>query len=400
MNIESTMLAAPLAEEFQLTPERLLARRNAKWSQYSEDVIPAYVADMDFLVAPEIQSAIRANVDNADYGYPMRNGEKADRSVAQSFARRMQRLYGWTLNPDLTLVLADLVQATYSGVIAYSEPGDGVIVQVPSYPPFRAAIEETGRRLVPLEMVPGENGFTFDLNSLADQMDGVRIFVLCNPQNPTGRAFDRGELERILAFARKHDLIVLSDEIHSDLLFDGAMHIPFSTLPGAEERTVTFNSATKGFNIPGLRTAVMHFGCAEMLDRFHQSFPGRVMGSPNTLGIDATVAAWEKADAWLAALVNHLQDMRDHLSARLVAELPEIQMLPPQATYLAWLDCRALDLDGPAFDFFLVHARLAFSPGENFIPGGEGFVRLNFATSQPILDEIIDRMVRVVRRNG
>lgn len=400
MNIEAPLAADPLAEEFQLSQANLLARRNAKWSQYAPDVIPAYVADMDFVVSPQIQAAIRASVDAADYGYPMRDGDKADRAVAHAYARRMQRLYGWTVDPDLTLVLADLVQATYSSVMAFSAPGEGVIVQVPNYPPFRAAIEETGRSLVPLDMFPGEAGTTFDLSSIAGQMAGTRLMVLCNPQNPTGRAFTRAELTEILAFAEAHDLIVLSDEIHCDLLYDGAEHIPFASLPGAAARTVTFNSATKGFNIPGLRTAVMHFGTQALLDRFRETFPGRVMGSPNALGIDATVAAWDHSDAWLKGLVAHLQAMRDHLVSRLQAELPEIRMTVPEATYLAWLDCRAFDLDKSAFDFFHDEARIAFSPGQNFMPGGEGFVRLNFATSKPILDEIIDRMVRALRRNG
>ncbi|MXN17894.1 aminotransferase class I/II-fold pyridoxal phosphate-dependent enzyme [Pseudooceanicola sp. GBMRC 2024] len=399
MNIE-TRPVPPLDPAFQLSPERLLARRNAKWSQYAPDVIPAYVADMDFMVAPQIQAAIRASVDVADYGYPMRNGEKADRAVAHAFVRRMQRLYGWQPDADLTLVLSDLVQATYAGVMAFSRPGEGVIVQVPNYPPFRTAVEDTGRRLVPLEMTvqPG-GGYGFDLASLEGQLEGVSVLVLCNPQNPTGRAFRREELEELLAFAEAHDLTVLSDEIHCDLIFDGARHIPFAGLPGAAARTVTFNSATKGFNIPGLRTAVMNFGTPELLARFREGFPGRVMGSPNALGIDATVAAWDEAQDWLAALVAHLQAMRDHLAARLAAELPEISMQRPEATYLAWLDCRALGLDRPAFDVFHDEARIAFSPGANFLPGAEGFVRLNFATSQPILDEILDRMVRMVRRN-
>lgn len=395
MNVETP------AAEFLLTKDDLLSRRNAKWSQYAPDVIPAYVADMDFRVAPAVQAAIRQSVDQGDYGYPMRDGEKADRAVARAFTRRMSRLYGWEPDPDLTIAVADLVQATFASVIAYSEPGDGVIVQVPNYPPFRAAVAETGRRLVPLPMADDGDTYRFDLDELETRMTpDVRIFILCNPQNPTGRAFGRAELEAVLAFAEKHDLVVVSDEIHSDLIHEDARHLPFAGLgPEASARCVTFNSATKSFNIPGLRTAVINFGSPELKHRFEDSFPGRVMGSVNALGIDATVAAWEQSDIWLAALVRHLTDMRKRLSERLQAELPGIRFHAPQATYLAWLDCSDLGIEGTAFDFFHDHAQIAFSPGEAFEPSAEKFVRFNFATSAPILDEIVDRMAHALRAN-
>ncbi len=387
--------------DFLMAKEVLLSRSNAKWRQYEADVIPAFVADMDFAVAPAIRAAIRRSVDLDDYGYPMRDGQKADVAVAEAFARRMKRLYGWEAAAAQTLVLADLVQATFAAIMAFSEPGDGVIVQVPNYPPFRAAITETGRRLLPLPMRDEGDRYGFDLEALEAAMTpDVRIFLLCNPQNPTGRAFSEAELRAVLAFAEAHDLIVISDEIHSDLVHAPARHIPFASLgPAAAARTLTFNSATKSFNIPGLRTAVMHFGTPELKERFHHRFPARVMGSVNALGIDATVAAWDEGDAWLAAALSHLGAMRDHLAARLSAEMPAIRFHKPEATYLAWLDCSALGIEGSAFDFFHDRARLGFSPGENFEPGALSFVRLNFATSQEILDEILDRMLGALRGN-
>jgi cystathionine beta-lyase len=401
MDMNAASEGAFRIEDFLLSREALLQRRNAKWNQYAPDVIPAYVADMDIRVAPEVEAAIRASVDAADFGYPMRNGKKADAAVAEAFSRRMLRLYGWQADPELGLPLSDLVQANFAAVMAFSEPGDGVIVQVPNYPPFRAAVEETGRRLVPLPMVDDGTRHVFDLEALDKRMTkDVRIFILCNPHNPTGRAFDMDELRALHAFAEKHDLIVISDEIHSDLVHNGGRHIPFAALgPDAAARTVTLNSATKSFNIPGLRTALMHFSSPALMTRFKARFPGRVMGSVNALGADATVAAWDHGDVWLAGVIDHLTAMRGRLMQRLRADIPAIKLHEPEATYLAWLDCSDLGIEGTAFDFFHTHARVAFSPGESFWPEAQKFVRLNFATSGIILDEIVDRMSAAIKAN-
>lgn len=399
MNIPVTPSGGDFAGRYALTRDQLLARRNAKWSQYDPDVIPAFVADMDFAIAEPIQAAIRASVDLQDYGYPMRDGEKADRAVCGAFCRRMARLYGWQPDPGLTVAVADLVQAVYASVTAFSGPGEGVIVQEPNYPPFRAAVQDCGRRFVPMRLDAG--GHEFDLAELESRMTpDVRILILCNPQNPTGRVFSRPEMLAMLDFARRHDLTVISDEIHSDLIYSGHQHLPFAALgPDAEARTVTLNSATKSFNIPGLRTAVMNFGSEALKARFDAVFPARLLGSVNAIGVDATVAAWEHGDDWLAGLLQHLEAMRDHAAARLAADLPMIGFALPEATYLCWLDCSALGLEGSAFQFFHDEARIAFSPGENFLPGHANAVRLNFATSQKILDEVLDRMVNAIRRN-
>ncbi|ADO42912.1 MalY/PatB family protein [Ketogulonicigenium vulgare] len=401
MDTQMTMTAAAFEADFAYDRPALLARRNAKWRQYDPDVIPAFVADMDFRVAPAIQAAIRASVDAEDYGYPMRDGKKADRAVLEAFAHRMKGLYGWEAQADLSMAIADLVQATFASVMAFTQPGDGVIVQVPNYPPFRAAVNDTGRSFVPMPMKPEGDGYVFDLDQLAATMPpSTRMLILCNPQNPTGRVFSRAELQAVLAFAQKHDLLVLSDEIHSDLIYAGNTHLPFAALgPAAEARTITLNSATKSFNIPGLRTAVINFGTEALKARFERHFPARVVGSVNSLGIDATVAAWQDSSDWLCGLIAHLSAMRDHVYTRITRDIPMIRMKKPEATYLTWLDCSDLGLSGTAFDFFHTHARIGFSPGENFLPGAERLVRLNFATSRVIIDEMIDRMAEAVQRN-
>lgn len=400
MDSETVIFAAETGS-FEMRKPELLERRNAKWRQYPSDVIPAFVADMDFRIAPAIQRAIQHSVEAFDYGYPMRDGGKADRAVASAFVNRMKNVCDWDVAEAQVLVLADLVQAIYASVMAFSDPGDGVIVQMPSYPPFRDAIATTGRTCVPLTMQATDRSYVFDLEALEATVDAnTKIFMLCNPQNPTGRAFTRDELLEVLAFVEKHDLIVISDEIHSDLVYHGTRHIPFASLsPSAAARTVTLNSATKSFNIPGLRCAVAYFGTEELMQRFHKRIPVRLIGSVNSIGIDATVAAWTEAQPWLDEVLNHLKEMRDHVVATLRREIPGIRFQVPDATYLIWLDCSDLGIEGSAFDFFLERARIGFSPGEAFHPECEKFVRMNFATSKPILDEMLDRMITAVRSN-
>ena len=389
------------AIDFELSQGALRARRNAKWNQYGADVIPAWVADMDFTVAKPIRSAIERIVHDDDFGYPLRDGERADRAAALAFVERMKSRYGWEVSSDLVIPMADLVQGTYAPILAFSDPGDGVILQTPSYPPFRDTIATTERKLLPLPMRYQGDRYGFDLDELKALVEkDTRIFVLCNPQNPTGRVFGRDELLAVGEFAIQHDLIVISDEIHSDLVYPGRQHIPFASLgPDIAARTVTLNSATKSFNIPGLRCALVAFGNKQLRDRFHRRIPAKLTGSANVMGVDATVAAWREGQPWLDAVMAHLLRARDRVKQVLEAEAPEIVFHAPEAMYLAWLDCTKLRLSTSAFQFFLDNARVGLSAGEDFDPAATQFVRLNFGTSMSILNEILDRMITATRQN-
>jgi cystathionine beta-lyase len=357
---------------------------------------------MDFAVAAPIQQAVRRIVDARDYGYPLRNGDRAGAAVAAAFAQRMKDRFDWEVDPALVLPLADLVQGTYAPVLAFSEPGDGVVLQVPNYPPFRDVIQTTGRKLIPLPMRDNGTRHACDVAEIAGAVDGrARIFVLCNPQNPTGRVFTREELLAMARFAIERDMIVISDEIHADIVYPGHRHIPFASLgPEIADRTVTITSPTKSFNIPGLRCAVLHFGSARLRERFLQRIPARLMGDPNAIGVDATVAAWTQGQPWLDAVLAHLLRARDRMVDTLRREVPEIRCHAPDGTFLAWLDCTGLNLKTSAFDFFHDQARIAFSAGETFDPACRQFVRFNFATSMPILDRLLDRLVDSIRRQA
>jgi cystathionine beta-lyase len=383
--------------EFELSEAVLRSRRGNKWHLHPADVIPAFVADMDFAVAEPIQAALARIVAEKDLGYPNREG---DSTIGAAYVRYLRRRFGIETDAALIQPVGDLVQGTFAAVLAFSEPDDGVILHVPNYPPFREAITATSRRLLPLSMHDTGTRHAFDPDEMRRLVDArTRMILLCNPQNPTGRVFSREELQAIADLALERDLIVVSDEIHCDLVYPGREHIPFMSLgPDIARRTITLNSATKSYNIPGLRCALMHFGSPELLARFRQRIPERLIGRPGVTGVDATIVAWDDAQPWLDAVLAHLDHARHHVFDVLAAEIPEIRCHLPEATYLAWLDCRALSLQSPtAFAFFLEKAKIGFSAGETFEPTATQFVRMNFATSRQLLDEILGRMIGAVR---
>lgn len=388
--------------KFEMTTDEMRARRAAKWTMFGDTVIPAWVAEMDFRPAPVVHKAITRIVDQQDYGYPWRDRQPAGDSVAKAFATHMAEVFDWTIDAKQVVPLADLIQGTYAPIMAFTKPGDGIVLPMPSYPPFQEAIQSTGRRMIETQLVLENGRYTLDFDALERQTDKTTsMFVLCNPQNPTGGVFTREELLRIGDYAIRHDLIILSDEIHGDLVYPGQRHIPIASLsPEIAARTVTLNSATKSFNIPGLRCAVIHFGTPELMKRFTDILPLKMMGQPGIIGIDATVAAWTEGREWLLSTLDHLTKVRDHVVRRLADELPGISYAVPEATYMIWLDCAGLELGMPAGKFFLEQAGIAFSAGETFDKASGHCVRFNFATSMEIADTIIDRMVEAVRKSN
>ena len=381
----------------ELDVRALEHRVSAKWRQYPRDVLPAWVAEMDFPLAAPIEAELRRLLDVSDMGYPL---DDADTGLPAAFCERMRERFDWAPDPARVELLSEVVQGIYIAVEAFSEAGEGVIVQTPIYPPFLNAIRDTKRRLVDNPLVPNGLRLEFDLDGLAEVIDaGTRVLMLCNPHNPSGRVMSREELERIAALALEHDLIVISDEIHADLLFDGRSHIPFASL-GDEiaARTITFTSTSKAFNIPGLRLALAHFGSDELQRRFNERHPRRVRGGISLPGIYASIAAWRWAQPWLDEVVPYLQANRDHAERALAERIPEIGFYRPESTYLAWLDCSALDIEGSPARHFMKQGRVAVSIGDRFGPAWDRHVRLNFATSRPILTGVIERMAKSLGR--
>jgi len=370
--------------------DALRRRRGKKWRTYEPDVLPAWVADMDFPVAPAIRQRLREVMDAEDFGYP--HDDHAARLVALLVQRSLDR-YGWQVDPARVEVIADVVQGIQMCLDMYSGRGEGTLILTPIYPPFLSASAAMERRGDCCTLVPEDGAWRIDRERLeASVGPDTRLLLLCNPHNPTGRVFSRGELLDLAELVLRRDLVVVSDEIHADLVFDGCRHVPFASLgPEIEARTVTLTSATKAFNIAGLRCAMMIFG-SPSLHAAYRAGPRFARGGASSLGMHAAEAAWTGGDEWLAGLLRHLEGNRDRIAAFLAEQLPAIRHLPPEATYLAWLDCRDLGYGDELWRTVLDRGRLALNDGREFGDGGAGFLRLNFATSTQLLDDALERL--------
>jgi cystathionine beta-lyase len=367
---------------------RLRSLTSEKWTRYPVDVVPAWVADMDLPPAPIVTDAVRALLERGDLGYNF----DAESELPELFAERCERLYAWRPDTERVRLFCDVMQAVELALWSHTEPGDGVAVFTPVYQPFYAAVERTRCRLVdvPLE-APAS---ALDADYLGAAIDpGTRAILLCNPHNPTGRAFTRDELLGVLDVVERHDLLVISDEIWSDLVWEPARHIPFASLSAeAEARTVTITAASKAFNLAGLRCAVAHLGHDDVASTA-AALPSHLLGAVSSLGAEATRAAWTAGDSWLRETRAMLRANRNRVIARLHTELPGVACATPEATYLAWIDLRGAGLGANPAKRLLEDARVALSRGTVFGRAGAGFVRLNFATHPELLDEILHRII-------
>ncbi len=371
--------------------ERLRARKSAKWTFHPSDVIPAWVADMDFPQAPEVVDSVRSLLDLGDLGYSF----AAAHRLPAAFADRQERRFGWRPEPKECRLFCDVLQAVDVALWVHTEPGDGVVLFTPVYAPFYRAIEAAGCRVVDVPLEP--DTWRLDAERLRAAIDAdTRAILTCDPHNPTGRSFTREELAAIAEVAEEHDLVVISDEIWSDVVFsDAPAHTPFASVSeAAARRTVTITAASKAFNLAGLRCAIAHLGHPEIAEKV-TALPDHLLGAVGSPGAEAMLAAWTQADEWLDQTLVQLESNRDHLAARLREELPEVRFTLPEATYLAWLDFSATPIADDPAGHLLKDARVALSPGKDFAAGASAFARLNFATTRALLDETIDRIVRI-----
>ena len=380
----------------RLTMDTLVGRRGEKWSTFPEDVLPAWVAEMDFPVAEPVHRVLTSMVEHHDVGYPR---DALDEGVAEVFAERMRQRFSWDIDAGRVELLTDVVQGMYLAVETLTNPGSGLVIQTPIYPPFLEAATENRREVVENRLCHEATGYSIDFEAL-EQAIGPRteMMLFCNPHNPTGRVFGRKELERLAEICIRQDLVVLSDEIHADLVYAGREHIPLASIgPEIAARTITLTSATKAFNIPGLRLAVAHFGSRDLQEKFGR-IPAHARGGIGLLGIYATIAAWREGQPWLDHVRDYLEARRNQLGALLAERIPEIVFRAPEATYLAWLDCQKLQLSMDPATFFLEKGRVAFSPGPNFGHGYPTYLRMNFATSATLVGEAVDRMATALGR--
>jgi cystathionine beta-lyase len=393
----------PLA---RLTLEQLRRRTSMKWRTHPEDVLPLWVAEMDVPLAAPVVEALHSALDLGDTGYPFGT------AYAEALAAFAQERWGWDgLRVEHTAIVPDVMLGIVEVLRLITDPGDAVVVCSPVYPPFYAFVGHDAREVVEARLGPD---LRIDPRALEDAfVEGRRggrraAFLMSNPHNPTGVVHTRQELEAVAALARRHGVRVVSDEIHAPLVLPGSTFTPFLSVPGAENAFM-LASASKAWNLAGLKAAVAVAG-PEAADEL-RLLPEEVGHGPSHLGVIAHTAAFREGVDWLDELLLGLDANRRLLGELIAEHLPEVGCIRPEGTYLAWLDCRRLGLhddhgtDGPGVvsdvagpaRMFLDKARVALSSGHVFGSGGEGHVRLNFATSPAILREALARMGRAVR---
>ncbi len=379
---------------FDLDLDRVRNRPGIKWERHGDDVLCAWVADMDLEVPEFITNAVIERINSGGLGYGFYDEPIP---VLEAFRERMRNAFDWRVEVSEIIRVHDVIQGLELVLDTLVPPGAGVVVQTPVYPPFYSSIEGVGRRWVANPLVEMETGWSLDfehLESVASQQD-VSALLLYHPHNPSGFVMGKTDLAQVIEIADRHDLLVISDEIHCDLVYAPNEHLPTASISElAAQRTVTLIAATKTFNMAGLRMAFVHTASEKYLPSLQQIRP-RMIGGINGLGQVATVAGWEHGDAWLSELVAGLDRNRHLLGELLNDYLPAVHYRLPEATYLAWLDCRELGLGDDPAEIFLAQNKVALSSGPDFGIEGLGHVRLNFATSPEMLQMIVERMAQV-----
>jgi len=382
-------MRAPLDDDIQL--DRLRRRTSEKWTRYPADVLPLFVAESDFPPPPNVARVLTQAVAEGDFGYARPN-------LGEAFASFAHARYGFAPDPADVFAVPEVMLGVAEILRAAARPGDRVVINPPVYPPFFRTLREGGflPQLVPLEAHEGAYGLDFAGLENAFR-DGARAFLFCNPHNPVGRAYSQDEVRRVADLARRHDVLVLADEIHAPLVLNGCAHTPFDRVAREMDvRAITLTSASKGWNIAGLKCALA-IASGRWSNELLRSLPQDMPERTGILGVMATQAAFTQDVPYLNRVVEHLEVQSRNLRSMLDAgPLRCVGYSPPQAGYLAWLDCRPLCLQAEPARVFLKRGRVALYPGRAFGEPGEGFVRLNFATSTEILQEAVARMTRAL----
>jgi cystathionine beta-lyase len=378
--------------DFEHFPDRRKTE-SVKWRIYGEDVLPMWVADMDFISPPEVIKALQERVAHGVFGYSLVTDE-----MKMVVIKRMAERYHWAVESSDIIFVPGVVPGFNLTCQAFASAGDSIIMQTPVYPPFLEAPVQAGAERIEVELVRRPSGrYEIDFDAFEKAIrPNTRVFMLCNPHNPVGRVFDKAELEKLAEICLRHRVVICSDEIHSDLVFSGHQHIPIASLSEEiAQQTVTLIAPSKTFNIAGLECSVFICPNEEFRQKLETARRG-LMGHVNLLGLTAGMSAYREGDLWLKELMATLEGNRDYLVQFIRERLPEINVYPAEGTYLAWLDCRSLSVEGDACKFFLRKAKVALNPGKDFGTPGEGFLRFNFGCPLSMVQEALERMERAV----
>lgn len=380
----------------QTTEDELRARGSMKWTRGGAGVIGAFVAEMDFGVAPPVEAVLLDVIKRTDFGYL---SDRAVDEMASACAEWQRDRYGWTVDPARVRPLPDVVKGLEAAITVFSRPGSPIILPTPAYMPFLTVPPRLGREVIQVPMLSDGGRYVLDIDGIdAAFKRGGHLMILCNPCNPVGRVYDRAELRAVAEVVAANNGRVFADEIHAPLIYPGGTHLPYASLSAVTAaHTVTSTAASKGWNLPGLK-------CAQLLlsnddDAAVWAKEGYLFEhGASTVGVQAAAAAYRDGGPWLSDVVAYLDGSRTLLASLLAEQLPEVGYRAPEGTYLGWLDCRALlpAAVNPA-EFFLDRARVMLTDGLACGDAGQGHVRLNFATPRPILAEIVRRLAAAAR---
>jgi cystathionine beta-lyase len=382
-----TALAAALD---RISIDELRSRGGLKWTYAGPDVLGAFVAEMDFGTAPEVEAALRDVISRKDFGY-LTPG--AAQEMAEAVAGWLAEQHGWIVDPARIRPLPDVIKGLEAAITVFSRADSPVILPTPAYMPFLTVPPLLGREIIQVPMITTGGRLALDLDGIdAAFRAGGHLLILCNPCNPVGRVYTRDELAAVAEVTQRHGGRVFADEIHAPLVYPGHRHIPYASVSAlAAAHTVTSTSASKGWNLPGLKCAQLILTNDADLEKWDAA--GRLTEhGASTPGVRANIAAFSAGRGWLEEVVGYLDGNRRLLAELLAEHLPGVRYQPPEGTYLSWLDCRGLNLGDAPGEFFLDKAQVMVNDGPAFGDAGRGHVRLNFATPRPILAEIVRRM--------
>ena len=360
----------------------------------TDEVVPLWVADMDFAAPPAVTQALVERAQHPVYGYSL-----FPESLYQSMIDWFQVRHHWRIEREWIMLAPGVVPSLHAAVLAFAREGEGIIIQPPVYPPFFSSIRQTDRRVIenPLRLHNGQ--YQMDLQHLDEcARDGARLLLLCSPHNPVGRVWREEELEALLRIARRHQLIIVSDDIHCDLTYPGHRHTMLAQLATDEDRIITAVAPSKTFNVPGLGLSALVVPDAAHRRAFKQVFDSAHMEQANPFSLTAFEAAYRHGGEWLDELMTYLQGNVDFVESYLRQRVPGITTCKPEGTYLMWLDCRALGLtDTELKTFFVKQAGVGLNPGISFGAEGGGFMRLNIGTRRAGLEQALGQIEKAVR---
>lgn len=373
---------------------------SVKWDEVEnlfgdKEILPMWVADMDFKVPQPVIDALQKRVEHGIYGYTIRPDSYYEATVGW-----MKRRHNWTIEKEWICFTPGVVPALGIIVQNFTNPGDKVLIQQPVYYPFMSVIEKNAREIVnnPLQF---ENGrYYMDFDDLEKKIDpSVKMIIISNPHNPVGRVWTKDELTKLGEICLKHNILVVSDEIHSDLIYKGNVHYPFASISEEfAQHSITCTAPSKTFNLAGLQTSNIIIPNKELRESFNKALEDRFIGMTNTFGVTALIAAYKEGDEWLDQLIVYLTENLEFLKEFIKSKIPEVKVIEPDATYLVWLDCRELGLDAKELEHVIQkQGKVAFDEGYIFGLEGEGFTRINIACPRALLEEGLKRFSQALK---